>query len=117
MFRIMYRQCKCGQKGFTLIELLVVIAILGALAGVAIPNVAKFIGSGKDEAKNTEIANIEAAVVAYMSDYEFGYATENGEEGGEPISIEYLIEHNFLFNTPVYNYDIDKYGKVTQSTE
>ncbi len=51
-----------GSKGFTLIELLVVIAILGALAGVAVPNVGKFIGSGITEAMDTELHNVELAM-------------------------------------------------------
>ena len=57
-----------GQKGFTLIELLVVIALLGILAAVAIPNVAKFVGHGKEEAEATELANLQTAVIALLTD-------------------------------------------------
>lgn len=56
----------CSQKGFTLIELLVVIAVLGALAGVAVPNVGRFIGSGKTEAMDTERHNVELAMALGM---------------------------------------------------
>lgn len=59
-----------GQKGFTLIELLIVVAILGALAAIVIPNVGRFIGRGETEAKDTEFANIQSAVVAMMVDNE-----------------------------------------------
>ncbi len=58
----------CGEKGFTLIELLIVVAILGVLAAVAIPNVSRFIGAGKTEAKATELATVQSAVQAMMID-------------------------------------------------
>ena len=61
---------KRGEKGFTLIELLIVVAILGVLAAVIIPNVGRFIGRGEDEAKDTEFANIQAAVHSMMTDNE-----------------------------------------------
>ncbi|MFC2005259.1 type II secretion system protein [Chloroflexota bacterium] len=57
-----------GEKGFTLIELLIVVAILGVLAAVVIPNVGRFIGRGETEAAETELANIQSAVVAMMVD-------------------------------------------------
>ncbi len=57
-----------GQKGFTLIELLVVVAILGVLAAVVMPNVSKFMGSGKTEAGKTELANVQLAMTAMMAD-------------------------------------------------
>jgi prepilin-type N-terminal cleavage/methylation domain-containing protein len=59
---------KRGEKGFTLIELLIVVAILGVLAAIVIPNVGRFIGRGEEEAKETEFANVQSAVVAMMTD-------------------------------------------------
>jgi len=57
-----------GEKGFTLIELLIVVAILGVLAAVVIPNVGRFIGRGEEEAAETELSNIQTAVVSMMVD-------------------------------------------------
>ncbi|MFC1958761.1 type II secretion system protein [Chloroflexota bacterium] len=61
---------KRGEKGFTLIEILVVVAILGALVGLVILNVGRFVGRGETEAKNTEFSNIQAAVSTMMNDNE-----------------------------------------------
>ncbi len=57
-----------GQKGFTLIELLIVVAILGVLAAVVVPNVGRFLGSGKTESADTEYQNILTATQAMMTD-------------------------------------------------
>ena len=76
-----FKQFRYGQKGFTLIELLVVVAILGVLAAVAVPNVGKFIGRGKAEAKSTELSNVLTAVTAAMADAVSANVTGDGGAG------------------------------------
>jgi type II secretion system protein G len=56
---------RAGQRGFTLIEILVVIGILGLMAGIIVPNVSGFIGTGSLAAARTELANVKIAALAY----------------------------------------------------
>jgi len=56
------------QKGFTLIELLVVVGIMAALAAIVVPNVARFVGSGKTEGAAAEHDAIQAGIDAAIAD-------------------------------------------------
>ena len=67
--RKLVQDLRAKQKGFTLIELLVVVAILGTLSAVAVPNVVKFIGSGRTQAAMAEEHNIQVAITAYAVDH------------------------------------------------
>ncbi|MFA5315880.1 MAG: type II secretion system protein [Dehalococcoidales bacterium] len=51
---------------------MVVVAILGVLAAIAVPNVGKFMGQGHQEAANTELHNVQTAVLAGMADAAVG---------------------------------------------
>jgi len=56
------------QKGFTLIELLVVVGIMAALAAIIVPNVARFVGSGRSEGAAAEGDAVQAGIDAAMAD-------------------------------------------------
>lgn len=57
-----------GQKGFTLIELLVVVGILAALAAILVPNVARFVGTGREEGAEAEKDSVQSAMDAAIAD-------------------------------------------------
>ncbi len=123
------RMPRRGEKGFTLIELLIVVAILGVLAAVVIPNVGRFIGRGKSEAKDTEFANIQSAVTAMMVDRELATLPGTRSSGNltRDMSVfplpAYPLYHATVDNRTVnyvatqnttYWYGVDDIGTITQ---
>ncbi len=103
-----------SEKGFTLIELLVVIAILGIIAAVVVLNIGSFIGSGTEEAANTEAHQAQTAVIAYMaanniSSYTMGNVgptTSNGPEA-------YLLDPGRL----QAEYTVNTEGRLTGASK
>ena len=63
------------QKGFTLIELLVVVGIIVVLAGVVVPQVARFSDKGDQGATGAEWDAIQGAIETMMSDQELTTVT------------------------------------------
>jgi len=125
------RMPRRGERGFTLIELLIVIAILGVLAAVVIPNVGRFIGRGEDEAKDTEFANIQSAMLAMMVDNNlssvgtlYGDAANATQDMSNfPNSTQKLFQMDIdgamvnyvATNVTAYLYYVDAQGSVTQN--
>ena len=111
----MARRFRFGQKGFTLIELLVVVAILGVLAAIAIPNIAKFMGEGRDEAAVTELANVQTAVIAAMVDADLVEITGgplDADTDLTDITVDLYILGGLANISGTYSVDTD--GAVTQ---
>ena len=65
MKRLM-RRIHLDNKGFTMMELLIVVALIGVLVAVVVPNIARFIGRGEEEAAIAELRVIQTAMDAAM---------------------------------------------------
>jgi len=57
--------------GFTLIELLVVVGIMAAMAAILVPNVARFVGTGRGEGADWELNTLQASMDTAITDFGF----------------------------------------------
>ncbi|AHB12950.1 MULTISPECIES: type II secretion system protein [Dehalococcoides] len=110
------------ENGFTLIEILVVVAILGALAGVIIPNVIKFMHEGKVESANTELANVRLAVLSAMVDVETNTLNDGGTVGpGHTSNVTYgspstdLPVYSFIMGEVIGIYTLNEKGLIVSA--
>ena len=111
-----------GQKGFTLIELLVVIAILGVIAAIVALNVSTFFGRGTVQAANTELHQVQTAIISCMADAESGTLSASGWWSGGNGTIQ-AQSGNTTYDAATYVYgafravyQIDSSGAILQGS-
>jgi len=108
--RKLMKKAHRGEGGFTLIELLVVVAILGVIAAVVVLNVGGFMGSGTEQAANTEAHQVQTAIIAYMASGPTSSVGTGIVSASAPgIAEDYLVDPGKLEAT--YDYGDD--GAIT----
>ena len=126
--KMMTPSAKKRKKGFTLIELLIVVGILAVVAAVAIPNLTRFMGSGKEESFDADKSAIQAASDAFYYEQD-EYATADGNPSGNLVfegvtgvgADSGLVDLNYLVDVPksaaseggTYTWAIGANGEVT----
>ncbi len=111
-----------NQKGFTLIELLVVIAILGVISAVVALNLGGFFGEGTLQAANTELHQVQTAVIAAMAECRIG--SLEGDPGeiipwhggpGQIVATGGCDAATFVYGPFRATYHIATNGTITQA--
>jgi len=112
-----------GQKGFTLIELLVVIAILGVISAVVALNLGGFFGEGTLQAANTELHQVQTAVIAAMAKCQTGTLSSSGQwSGGDGVIVACNLTggegdaSHYVYGPFRATYDISSQGQVLSGT-
>ncbi|MFC1970935.1 type IV pilin protein [Chloroflexota bacterium] len=128
-----FKTIHCGEKGLTLIELVVVVAILGILAAIIVPNVASWIGEGKEEAARTELYDVQLAMTAVMAKAKVPTVVVQDPPGvadltsyptgvvadldDDPLTPDESLSMEYYLIDPVsedYTYAWDSRGKISQ---
>ena len=74
------------NRGFTLIELLVVVGIMAALAAIVVPNVASFVGTGREEGADWELNTLQSSMDTAITDFGFTSVEPSPDFDVDPLA-------------------------------
>src|SRR3990170_1606390 len=74
------------NRGFTLIELLVVVGIMAALAAIVVPNVASFVGTGREEGADWELNTLQSSMDTAITDFGFKEVEPSPDFDVDPLA-------------------------------